>query len=85
MFGYRYVRRFAPQWPSILRLALDIQNLAPGPNNANPEYPWPRHMPTRGPLSYTFNEWRDWTTTLAGRRLRIFVETLLRDYLVYFP
>jgi hypothetical protein len=85
MFGYGNARHFATQWPFILSLASRIQNLVPGPTNANAEYPWPRHMPTSGPLSYTFPEWQDWTTTTAGRRLRIFVESLLRDYLVYFP
>ena len=85
MFGYSNVRRFAPQWPVILHLASRIQNLVPGPSNPNAEYPWPRHMPTNGPLSHSFPEWQDWTTTTAGRRLRIFVETLLEDYLVYFP
>jgi len=85
MFGYSDARRFAPQWPFILQLASRIQNLAPGPNNPNPEYPWPRNRPTHRPLSYPFPEWPDWTTTTAGRRLRVFVENLLRDYLVYFP
>lgn len=85
MFGYNNVNRFALQWPAILNLASRIQNLVPGQSNANPEYPWPRKMPMHGPLSYDFPEWRDWTTTTAGRRLKIFVKNLLEDYLVYFP
>jgi hypothetical protein len=85
MFGYRSERRFTLQWPAILVLASQIQDLVPGPTNPNPEYPWPRHQPTQGPVSYSFPEWQAWTTTAAGRRLKIFVETLLKDYLVYFP
>jgi hypothetical protein len=85
MFGYSDVQRFTMQRPFILHLASRIQNLVPGPSNPNPEYPWPRNLPTDGPLSYSFPEWHEWTTTTAGRRLRIFVEKLLRDYEVYFP
>ncbi len=85
MFGYSSERRFVLQWPAIRDLASKIQNLVPGPTNANPEYPWPRSMPMHGPLSYSFPEWQAWATTTAGRRLKFFVETLLRDYLVYFP
>jgi hypothetical protein len=85
MFGYSDVRRFNRQWPLILSLATRIQNLVPGKVNPNSEYPWPSHLPANSPLTYPFPEWQDWSTTTAGRRLRFFVQTLLRDYLVYFP
>jgi hypothetical protein len=87
MFGYTSARRFALQWPAIQDLALKIQNLAPGPVNPNPEYPWPRNQPTDGPLNHPslVLVWQVWSTTTAGRRLRCFVENLLRDYLAYFP
>jgi hypothetical protein len=85
MFGYRSARRLVPQWPSILALALRIQRLVPGPNNANPEYPWPRDLPTYSPLTHRFTELRDWSTTTSGLRLKIFVENILQDYEVYFP
>ena len=84
-FGYSDPRRLAPQWPAILNLASRIQNLAPGPSNPNPEYPWPRNLPARSPLSHPPPEWEDWSTTTAGRRLKTFVENLLRHYPVYFP
>jgi hypothetical protein len=85
MFGYSNVRRFVSQWPFLLHLASRIQNLAPGMTNPNPEYPWPRNLPTEGPLAYTFPEWQDWNTTTAGRRLNYFLGHLLEHYLVYFP
>lgn len=85
IFGYRDARRIVPQWPSILSLALSIQQLAPGPTNANPEYPWPRNLPTHSPLTHPFTELQDWSTTTAGLRLRTFVEGILRDYEIYFP
>jgi hypothetical protein len=87
MFGYKSRSRFLAQWGRILDLARRIQNLVPGPNNPNPEYPWPRSMPTDGPLSHPFliRLWRDWNTTTAGHRLRSFVEALLRDYPTLFP
>ena len=85
MFGYSDVRKFDRQWPLIRSLATRIQNLVPTKNDPNSEYPWPSHLPANSPLTYPFPEWQDWRTTTAGRRLRIFVETLLRDYLVYFP
>lgn len=85
MFGYSDARRLVLQWPSILDLALRIQQLVPGLTNPNPEYPWPRNHPTSSPLTHPFREWHDWSTTTAGRRLNLFVENLLRDYLVYFP
>ena len=65
--------------------ALRIQQLAPGPTNANPEYPWPRNLPTDSPLTHLFTEFQDWSTTTAGLRVKTFVETILRDYAVYFP
>jgi len=85
MFRYHDARRLVAQWPSILGLALRIQELVPGPTNPNPEYPWPPNNPTSSPLTHPFPEWFDWTVTTAGRRLNLFVEMLLRDYLVYFP
>jgi hypothetical protein len=85
MFGYSDARRLVLQWPSILDLALRIQQLVPGPTNPNPEYPWPRNNPTNSPLNYQFSEWQDWSATTAGRRLKSFVENLLRDYQAYFP
>jgi len=42
-------------------------------------------MPANGPLSYNFPEWLDWNETTSGRRLKIFVENLLQNYLSYFP
>lgn len=59
--------------------------MAPGQTNPNPEYPWPRNHPTNSPLTYPFPEWRDWCETTAGRRLNLFVENLLENYLAYFP
>ena len=53
--------------------------------NANPEYPWPRNNPSNSPLAYSFPEWRDWSVSTAGRRLNLFVENLVHDYLAYFP
>lgn len=68
-------------------LATRLQNLALAGGNIgpNPEYPWPPNMPANGPLSYTFPEWQDWNETTSGRRLKIFVENLLQNYLSYFP
>ncbi len=87
MFGYQDRRRFDLQEASILDLARRLQNLVPAGGNTgpNPEYPWPPNMPTSGPLSYDFPEWRDWIETTSGRRLRTFVETLLKDFESYFP
>ena len=42
-------------------------------------------MPTTSPLVHTFMEWQDWSDSLAGRRLRYFVENLLQNYSVLFP
>jgi len=87
MFGYVGRRTFDLQKTSILNLAQRLQDLVPAGRNdgPNPEYPWPPNMPTTGPLSYDFPEWQDWIETTPGRRLRFFVETLLQDYLLYFP
>ncbi len=87
MFGYKNPRGFGLLWPAILGLAMRLQNLAPagGNNGPNPEYPWPPNLPTNGPLSYNFPEWKDWIETTPGRRLKIFVENLLQNYLKYFP
>jgi len=87
MFGYVDRQRFDLQKASIFDLAQRLQNLAPAGGNSgpNPEYPWPPNMPTNGPLSYNFPEWLDWNEATSGRRLRFFVETLLQDYLSYFP
>lgn len=84
-FGYNDARGLMRRWPSILLLATRIQQLVPGPTNPNPEYPWPRNNPTDGPLGYTFPEWQEWNSSTAGRRLRLFIENLLRDYQYYFP
>ena len=40
---------------------------------------------SNGPLSYNFPEWKDWIETTPGRRLKIFAENLLQNYLNYFP
>ncbi len=87
MFGYVDRWRFGHQVPSIFGLAQRLQNLAPagGNNGPNPEYPWPPKMPTSGPLSYSFPEWKDWIETTPGRRLKMFVENLLQNYLKFFP
>jgi len=87
MFGYVDRRRFDLQKASIFDLAQRLQNLAPAGGNIgpNPECPWPPNMPTNGPLSYNFPEWLDWNETTSGRRLKIFVENLLQNYLSYFP
>jgi hypothetical protein len=85
MFGYRLVRRFDSQRPFIFRLASQIQDLAPGPTNPNPEYPWPRILPAHGPLAHSFPEWQTWIATTTGRRLKYFVENLLDNYSIYFP
>jgi hypothetical protein len=87
MFGYRDVRHFTLKKPSILDLARSIQRLAPahGNNGPNPEYPWPPNMPTTSPLVHTFTEWADWNHSVAGRRLKYFVENLLENYPVIFP
>jgi hypothetical protein len=86
MFGYADARRFAVQKAAIFSLALLLQNLAPGGGNngPNPEYPWPPNLPTLAPISYNFSEWRLWSETTPGRRLRQFVENLLDYYPVYF-
>jgi hypothetical protein len=87
MFGYRDVRRFNLQWASILNLARRIQNLAPahGNNGPNPEYPWPPLTPTFSPLVHPFTEWHDWNSSIAGRRMKHFVENLLQNYAALFP
>lgn len=87
MFGYKDIRRFNPQWASILDLATRIQNLAPAHGNSgpNPEYPWPPNTPTTSPLVHAFTEWEDWNNSVAGRRLKYFVENLLQNYPVVFP
>ena len=71
MFGYQDLPRFNSQKSSIFDLAFRIQNLVPagGNNGPNPEYPWPPTMPTIGPLTFTFPEWRDWIVSTLGRRL----------------
>ena len=43
------------------------------------------NMPTTSPLVHLFMEWRDWSDSVVGRRLRYFVENLLRNYLALFP
>ncbi len=87
MFGYVDRQRFDLQKASIFDLAQRLQDLAPAGGNSgpNPEYPWPPNMPTNGPLSYNFPEWLDWNEATSGRRLKIFVENLLQNYLSYFP
>jgi hypothetical protein len=87
MFGYKDQRKFVLLRPAIFGLATRLQNLAPGGGNngPNPEYPWPPNSPTVGPLTHRFSEWQDWNETTAGRRLKYFVENLLKNYLVYFP
>jgi hypothetical protein len=87
MFGYQDLPRFNSQKNSIFDLATRIQNLVPagGNNGPNPEYPWPPTMPTIGPLTFIFPEWRDWIMSTPGRRLKYFVKNLLDNYLVYFP
>ena len=87
MFGYRDPKRFDLQKNAILDLATKIQRLAPahGNNDANPEYPWPPNMPTTSPLVHAFPEWQAWNDSVAGRRLRYFIENLLQNYLAIFP
>jgi hypothetical protein len=87
MFGYKELRRFNLQKPSIFNLASRLQNLAPSGGNLgpNPEYPWPPNRPTQGPLTHAFVEWSDWNESTAGRRLRFFVSDLLNNYMNYFP
>ena len=86
MFGYIDSRRFRAQKAAIIDLAERIQNLAPAGRNVgpNPEYPWPRSLPTDSPLTHDFNEWRDWNNSAVGRRLKYFVQNLLQNYSVYF-
>ncbi len=87
LFGYKDPRRFNSQKTAILDLAARLQGLAPAHGNTgpNPEYPWPPNMPTTSPLVHPFAEWQDWTDSVAGRRLRIFVENLLQNYPTLFP
>jgi hypothetical protein len=87
MFGHADPRRFALQKPATFHLAERIEDLAPGGGNdgPNPEYPWPPTNPTAGPLTHAFPEWRDWSETTPGRRLRGFVERMLDSYSVYSP
>jgi len=87
MFGYKDPGRFRIQKIAIISLAERIQNLAPAGGNTgpNPEYPWPPNLPATSPLTYDFPEWQDWNDSVPGRRLRSFVENLLRDYLAFFP
>lgn len=86
LFGYSRANSFALVWPKILALAIEIQNLAPAGNTgANPEYPFPRAAPTTAPVDHPFPQWKDWNETNAGRRLRHFVENLLKDYTTIFP
>jgi hypothetical protein len=87
MFGYKDPRRFYVTKVSIIALAERIQNLAPAGGNTgpNPEYPWPPNMPIASPLTHVFPEWQEWNDSVAGRRLRYFVENLLRDYVAFFP
>lgn len=87
MFGYRNAQRFLLQRDRIFDLASSIQNLAPGPFNPNPEYPWPRHLPTDGPLNHPqlLLIWRAWSLSTPGRRLRFFVANMLDHYELYFP
>lgn len=87
LFGYRDLRRFSSQKTAILDLATKIQALAPahGNNLQNPEYPWPPNMPTTSPLVHPFAEWQDWNHSVAGRRLKHFVENLLQNYHLIFP
>lgn len=85
MFGYSNAKRFQLLKPKIFDIARRIQDLAPGLNNANPEYPWPRNFPIAGPLKHSFAEWHDWSSTVAGRRLHDFVKNVLANYTSYFP
>jgi hypothetical protein len=87
MFGYKDRRRFGLLQPAIFRLATRIQSLVPagGNNGPNPEYPWPPTNPVVGPLNHDFAEWQDWNDTTAGRRLKFFIENLLKNYSALFP
>jgi len=86
MFGYRDPQAKAHQQPAIFALARRIEGLAPAGNpGPNPEYPWPRTMPTIAPVDHDFAEWHEWNETTAGRRLHAFVKKLLADYNIYFP
>ena len=86
MFGYRRGGSLSFLKPLIFDLARRIEALAPAGNNgANPEYPWPPNSPTYSPVTEPFQEWIDWNETAAGRRLHIFIETLLNDYDHFLP
>ena len=41
--------------------------------------------PLPRPLVHAFTEWQDWSESVAGRRLRYFIENLLQNYLAIFP
>jgi len=87
MFGYKDPRRFDLQRTAIKELAKRIQDLAPAGGNDGPnsEYPWPPRRPCQSPLVDLLPEWQAWNDSVAGYRLKTFIENLLGDYLAYFP
>ena len=58
--------------PIVTPLAYALEKLAPslaGDDGPNPEYPWPRSMPTHAPASHEFAVWTELKESGRGRQL----------------
>lgn len=62
-------------------LADDLQKMAPAlaGQGPNPEYPWPKGMPTTAPVGYSFPIWEDLTNKSWGRQLLRLLQHLFAE------
>lgn len=69
----------------MLRMAYEVQNLAPAEagDGPNPEYPWPHEAPDHCPVGHTFHLWDRLRKTGQGRVLMVFVKHAVERFEYY--
>jgi hypothetical protein len=65
----------------VLPVAYQLERLAPdlAANGPNPEYPWPRELPTIAPADYDFDAWTA-LKSAKGRNLINLIDELLESF-----
>ena len=69
----------------VMNLAEAIESLAPAlsADGPNPEYPWPRHLPTSAPVEHDFQVWVDFQET-QGRVLKDMIGKILSNFEAWY-
>jgi hypothetical protein len=80
--GFARADDFAKWVAGNLKLAYELQNLAPAEANdgPNPEYPWPHETPRECPDEFEFLLWNEFSTKGKGRKFLEAVDRLIGNF-----